>query len=167
MKGRYVFPNVRNAMERRYDAMVRSGTLWTAGMIASIRKTGDAYFRWHDSGDVQGYNHLHNIMVVANHTPNVKHWLPTREYALIREWVRNGKDIPENLVIRVSVPMIGGMDGAKEWDNFSTVDVPSLPENVKMDVSRVDCPAYTQGGKCGSCRSCWDRSVNMINYPLH
>ena len=29
------------------------------------------------------------------------------------------------------------------------------------------CPAYQQGGKCGSCRSCWDPAVRNVAYPRH
>jgi hypothetical protein len=36
-------------------------------------------FRWHDSGDVQDLKHLAKIFKVARLTPNIKHWLPTRE----------------------------------------------------------------------------------------
>ena len=172
LKGRYVFPNVEEAMERRYKAMHANVNMWMAGMIHSILKStgkvhGQRYFRWHDSGDLQGYNHLLAIVAIAEHTPHVRHWLPTREYGLLRRFIVEGRILPDNLVIRVSLPMIGQTYGMRDWENVSTVDLPKLPDNVQMDVSRVDCPAYTQGGKCGDCRSCWNRSVAVINYPLH
>lgn len=172
LKGMYVFPNVKAAMERRYEAMQSSTNIWIAAMVASIRKatakaTGLKYFRWHDSGDLQGYNHLMAILYVVKNTPEVHHWLPTREYGLLRRFIVEGNVLPNNIVVRVSLPMIGSADGIRDWDNVSTVALPKLPDNVKMDLSRVDCPAYTQDNECGSCRSCWDRSIKVINYPLH
>ena len=74
LKGRYAFPNVAAAMERRFQAMRANSTAWAAAMIASIVKTGDSHFRWHDSGDLQGMNHLMAIVFIAEATPNVQHW---------------------------------------------------------------------------------------------
>ena len=37
------------------------------------------YFRWHDSGDVQDLDHLRRIYEVCKLTPDVQHWMPTRE----------------------------------------------------------------------------------------
>lgn len=161
LKGRYVFPNVETAMERRYFAMKSNPVSWAAAMVASIRKTGMDYFRWHDSGDVQGMNHLAAIDTIAYLTPNVQHWLPTREYALIREWKRNGWTFQRNLVVRVSLPMVGRLDGASEWDNYSSVDI------VPTDAVASECPSSTQGNKCADCRKCWDREVKCISYVKH
>ena len=30
-----------------------------------------------------------------------------------------------------------------------------------------ECPAYKQDGECGSCRSCWSRSVKQVSYKEH
>jgi hypothetical protein len=160
MKGRYVFPNVVEAMERRYRAMRVNSTAWAAGMIASIRKTGKTYFRWHDSGDLQGMNHLFAITVIAEATPNVQHWLPTREYALVREYLRRYTSFPPNLTVRVSAPMIGAV--ASEWENSSSVDAARTPLTAW-----VDCPASKQGNKCMDCRACWDKDVEVVNYKKH
>jgi hypothetical protein len=160
LKGRYAFPNVAAAMERRYQAMRSNPTAWAAGMIASIRKAGESHFRWHDSGDLQGMNHLMAIVVIAESTPRVQHWLPTREYALVREYLRQNGSFPANLTVRVSAPMIGAV--ASEWECSSTVDAQRTPLTAW-----VDCPASTQGNKCGSCRACWDRDVEVVNYKKH
>jgi len=160
LKGRYVFPNVAAAMERRYQAMRANPTAWAAGMIASIRKTGDKHFRWHDSGDLQGMNHLFAIVVIAEATPWVQHWLPTREYALVREYLRQYGSFPVNLTVRVSAPMIGSV--ASEWENSSSVDAARTPMTAW-----VDCPASKQGNKCMDCRACWDKDVEVVNYKKH
>ena len=163
LKGRYVFPNVAAAMERRYSLMRNNSTEWAAGMIASIGKTNESHFRWHDSGDLQGPNHLFAITVIAESTPWVKHWLPTREYALVRDYLRNYTRFPQNLTVRVSAPMIGSV--AAEWECSSSVA--AQRDAAWLDVAWVDCPASTHGNKCGDCRACWDRDVEVVNYKKH
>ena len=34
--------------------------------------------------DVQGVPHLRNIITLARHVPDVRMWLPTREYEVVR-----------------------------------------------------------------------------------
>jgi hypothetical protein len=163
LKGRYVFPNVEAAMERRYMAMRSDSLLWAAGMVASIRKAGMPYFRWHDSGDLQGMNHLAAIDAIASLTPHVSHWLPTREYALVRAWHRNAYTFAQNLLVRVSLPMVGRLDGADEWESlsmrYSTVGI--------MPGDGIMCPSSQQGNKCLDCRACWSRNVKCVSYTKH
>ena len=160
LKGRYAFPNVAAAMERRYQAMRNNSTAWAAAMIVSIIKGQEKHFRWHDSGDLQGMNHLFAIVVIAEATPWVQHWLPTREYALVRQFLRQYHHFPDNLTVRVSAPMIGAV--ASEWECSSSVDAERTPLTAW-----VDCPASKQGNKCMDCRACWDRSVEVVNYKKH
>jgi hypothetical protein len=105
-------------------------------------------------------NHLFAIVVIAEATPNVQHWLPTREYALVREFLRQYHHFPVNLTVRVSAPMIGNVAG--EWENSSSVDAERVP-----DMSWVSCPASKQGNKCMDCRACWDKDVKVVNYKKH
>ena len=48
---------------------------------------------------------LHAIARVCELTPKIKHWLPTREAAIVKAFLRE-RDIPTNLVIRMSSTMI-------------------------------------------------------------
>ena len=80
LKNRYRMPIQQAAMKRRLEALDHES--WTAAMITLI--TGHKYFRWHDSGDLQGPQHLKNIFEVAKATPDAMHWLPTREHALLQ-----------------------------------------------------------------------------------
>ena len=49
MKGRYRFPNVREAMDKRLAAL--TDPRWVDAMVTLI--SGEKWFRWHDSGDIQ------------------------------------------------------------------------------------------------------------------
>lgn len=151
LKGHYTFPNVTRAQERRYNGLF--DPLWTPAMVFLIRWYCDRYFRFFDSGDIQGDNHLRNIVRVAAETPQIAHWLPTREIDTVRRVLRD-TFCPENLVIRASATRIDGK--APRWPRTSTV----VTEGAT-------CPAAHQGNSCGDCRACWDASVKNVSYPKH
>ena len=93
-KGCYVFPVVQAAQYRRLKAI--DNPLWVRAMAVLINSKKAKYFRWHDSGDLQSLKHLAKIFKVARLTPDVQHWLPTRE-----AWTQGYQDrAPSNLVIR-------------------------------------------------------------------
>ena len=150
LKGRYRFKKTKKAMARRLRALVHGS--WTAAMVTLI--TGHKYFRWHDSGDLQGPQHLKNIFEVAKATPNTKHWLPTREHKLLA--LMDPDVVPKNLIIRLSATKVNGA-ASRTWPWTSTV----------TDGKDKTCPAPDQGGKCKSCRNCWDRSIPNVQYAKH
>lgn len=160
--GRYLFDKTVNAMERRYQTLMSSPTEWVDAMVESINKRADKepYFRWHDSGDIQSTEHLDMICQVARGTPTVSHWVPTREYSIVKKYLANGNNIPPNLNVRLSAHMIDG-------------PAPSglgLPTSTVIDSGNVTgqpCPAPSQGGECGDCRACWDSSVENVTYHIH
>ena len=146
LKGRYRFKNVQAALNRRLQAL--QDPRWVSAMVTLIKDQD--WFRWHDSGDIQSLEHLKNIFLVCKQTPNTKHWMPTRE-----AWIKDHlASKPDNLVIRFSPPMIGQRNDT--WPNSSMV--------VEKDAT---CPAPSQGGKCGSCRQCWDPAVKVVSYGKH
>ena len=150
LKGNYKrFPKVEEALERRFQSLKHQA--WIPAMAALIKK--HKYFRWHDAGDLQGDWHLKNIFEVCNQTPSTSHWLPTREAKFLK--FIDPDIIPANLVIRLSGHMIDGKN-ATWWPWTSTVSTETKT-----------CPAPKQGNKCGSCRTCWDRSVSTVSYGKH
>ena len=149
MKGRYRFKNTRQAMDKRLAAL--TDPRWVDAMVTLI--TGEKYFRWHDSGDIQSIEHLENIFRVCRKTPDTQHWMPTREAQFIKRL--NVNQVPRNLIIRMSSHMID-QGPVSFWPWTSTV--------VKTGKS---CPAQEQGNQCKDCRQCWDRSVKNIAYPKH
>ena len=150
-KGRYNFPNVKDALTRRLESL--QDPQWVQAMAVLIK--GKKFFRWHDSGDLQGAWHLKNIMEVCNRTPSTKHWLPTREVKYTS--LMDPAIVPTNLKIIISDHMIDQQSSVKHWPFTSGV-------TTKHDAT---CPAPSQGGKCGSCRACWDRGVARVTYGKH
>jgi hypothetical protein len=147
LKGNYTrYKNIKIAQYRRLAAIKLEG--WTRAMAAQILR--QKYFRWHDAGDVQDLKHLNKIYEVCRLTPEVKHWMPTRE-----AWIKDHLDRkPANLVIRFSPPMIGQRNDS--WPNSSMV--------VETGAT---CPAPAQNNSCGSCRQCWDPEVKVVSYGKH
>ena len=149
MKGRYRFPNVREAMDRRLAAL--TDPRWVDAMVTLVK--GQPWFRWHDSGDIQSPDHLKNIFKVCNRTPETRHWMPTREVKFLK--LMDPDVVPKNLIIRISSHMID-QGPVKHWPWTSTVVT-----------SGKTCPAAEQGNKCKECRACWDRSVKNVAYGKH
>ena len=90
------FNNVIDAQYKRFKSFTHP--LWVEAMAAQINSKKVKYFRWHDSGDVQNLDHLNKIYEVCKLTPDVKHWMPTRE-----AWTKDHlASCPDNLVIRFS-----------------------------------------------------------------
>ena len=120
-------------------------------MVFLINYYCDQYFRWMDSGDLQGETHFRNIITIAKATPDIGHWLPTREAETVRACA---EEIPENLTVRLSATMVDGKP--PKWQTTSTV----VTEGET-------CPAPQNGNACGECRKCWDRKVKNVAYQLH
>ena len=163
-KGRYVFANVQSALKRRLAAWI--GPYWVGAMVESIQRTGDAYFRWYDSGDIQGIEMLDRIASIAERTPGVTHWVPTQEHRIAYDYAK-AHGLPHNLTIRLSSRQIGKLIVSVPRDNpelvYSGVD---LPDNIDGQ-SVYHCPAPKQGNKCGACRACWNRKVPIVSYHAH
>lgn len=151
---------------RWVDAMVT--------MIAGACRPPNDYFRWHDSGDLQGLWHLRNITDVCGRTPEVRHWLPTREIPTVQRFIATGNVIPANLVIRLSAMMIDSEPVVPpDLAHFATSAVASVPYSsskfrIVEGKGSIECRAVeTRDNKCGECRACWDARVTCVTYPQH
>jgi len=151
-KGRYNFPNVKDALSRRLEALHHPQ--WIEAMAVLIK--GKKFFRWHDSGDLQGSKHLTNIFEVCKRTPETQHWLPTQERKLLQ--FLDPDIIPTNLMIRLSNAKNDTKPG-NAWPHWSTVVTKPRAGHV--------CPAPDQGNNCGSCRACWSKDVHEVQYKIH
>ena len=150
---------IKPAQFARLDSL--TSPAWVDAIVALIGL--DPYFRWHDSGDLQGLDHFKKIVEVANQTPKTKHWLPTREYSIIKEFISAGGVIPKNLIVRLS-----GMYPDQ------AVKIPASLKGIKgITTSNVHttkplglaCKAPSQAGECRDCRACW--TAKPVSYLMH
>lgn len=174
-RNNYQYASVKIAQENRLASLADTPA-WIEAMTMLLNRVhasgklgdGAGWHRWHDSGDITSEAHLSAIVAVCEQTPTVRHWLPTRETALLARWLKARNAtlatmydvLPRNLTVRVSATMIDGAASAHA-PNVSTVHRDTTPE--PSDV----CPAPTQGNACGSCRRCWSRSARNTSYHVH
>ena len=172
LKNRYVMGHVQKAQYRRLRAL--KDPKWVEAMARLINGKRCKWFRWHDSGDLQSLRHLLKIIRVAELTPTVQHWLPTREYEIVKRYLHGplekfqGLEFPPNLTVRLSAHMVDGPHPVELGLPTSGVHTPkgTFQDHFKGQ-GGVTCPARSQGNKCGECRACWDPKVRSVSYELH
>ncbi len=143
----------------RLDSL--SNPHWVDGMVNLIGN--DSFFRWHDSGDLQGVAHLELIARVAQLTPQTRHWLPTREYGMVKAFIAKHGALPDNLIVRLSAmypdkPVIV----PKSLQGVANVAVSNVHTGKPMGTA---CNAPNQNGACVDCRLCW--TGETVSYALH
>lgn len=159
--------NVKPAQFARLDAVQQAmhgdNGAWVSAMVAHI---GDnSYFRWHDSGDLQGVEHLRLIAAVCEATPHTKHWLPTREYSMVKQYIEAGHKIPGNLVIRLSAMFVDKpVIVPKSLQGIEGILTSEVHQNSKA--TAYECVAPKQQNTCGNCRACFNRDSN-VSYAFH
>ena len=184
LKGRYNFNNVQNALSRRYNILSealqdkKKEKIFIDSFVYALKHYEHKYnhFRWHDSGDLQSVKHLKIISKIAKLTPNIKHWLPTREYSFYNEYLKTEKQ-PKNLVVRVSAHMINKPAPAK-YNNVSNVlngvKLPGLTCGANKNIlkpkeicTKCNTKLSKGGVHCCNCTACYDPKIKTINYYYH
>lgn len=156
--------NIEPAQVARLDALY-SEPEWACAIAALIG--ADPEFRWFDAGDLQDLFMLEQIAEVCRLTPHTQHWLPTREYEIVAQYIAKHGALPPNLVIRLSAFMVD-----------KPVKIPSVLRGVPGVVASeihtaapqpgsMACNAPQQGNKCADCRACWSRDVAVVSYHAH
>lgn len=149
-KNFYIMPHVQAA---HWDRTIGLGhPQWVDAMVILVSRYSDPkdpVFRWHDSGDILSVDHLRNVVRVAELTPEVRHWLPTHEHEMVREFLKSGGTVPSNLCIRLSADMV---DESPQFDG-ELADIPTSSVHTELgfpvQVSdkrnhSIECKAYTR-----------------------
>ncbi len=155
MRGFYRMGNVARALRRRLDSL--DDPRWVEAMILLIKP--HKFFRWHDSGDIQNAQHLSNIVSVCLGTSNTSHWLPTKEYKMVRDYLSTNV-FPDNLVVRVSSPMV-------DQPPLKAYDFTHTAINKGGIVHGFECDSFSRGHKCGDCRACWDSTIDNVTLTFY
>jgi hypothetical protein len=174
-RGFYAMPNVKNAQAERFKALsdprfVDAFVVVLTKFYETGRKTykvkgkdvKENRFRWHDSGDLQSVKHLEQINEIARRTPMLRHWVPTKEPGFVAKFLAKHGKFADNLVVRISHPMVG-----QTFENKRPSDMPIATVGYKGKGVK-QCPAAaSQGNKCLDCDTCWVGKNLAVNYPLH
>jgi hypothetical protein len=98
---------------------------------------------------------------VALEMPDVQFWIPTREKSLVIDFIAKHGALPDNLIVRLSAPMIDGSPCSGNTGlNTSTI-------HKHGEAHGFECGAPSRGGYCGDCRACWNRDVVNVSYRFH
>ena len=179
LTGAYVWPKAKAL--REHNLADWKAANWVEAMTAKLY--GVEYFRWFDSGDIYTRELARKIHRVMAATPSTKHWLPTREYKIVRDFLHWGS-FPDNLTVRLSAHKIDEKAPKVIECQTSTVNKnkPALGVNCKAYRTNKDKKVLSdetfqaltkqekkdQGlGICGDCRLCWDKSIDNISYKYH
>lgn len=161
--------NIKPAQFARWDAVIQAmeseeaALLWVSSMAALIGS--DLYFRHHDSGDLQGLRHLELIAELCAATPHTMHWLPTREYSIVKDYIAKHGALPANLVIRLSAMYADQpVKVPKSLSGIAGVAVSNVHTKGSQAIGSR-CKAPDQNGSCADCRLCWSDAA--VSYELH
>jgi hypothetical protein len=158
LKGNYTFPVVVNAHETRWRAL--RGRYFVQAFSFLMHCLNERYVRLYDAGDLDSTDTLDKWAQIARNCPDVKFWLPTKEYGIVSNWLKSGNQIPFNLNIRLSGYMINESGPI------------TLAKRLGCTISQVstgafNCPSSKQGNKCETCRACWDKETFCVTYKKH
>jgi len=154
--------------QRRLDSI--NHPEWVQAMIHmvlySVKRYKTPHFRWHDSGDLQSVEHLHKINQVAQALPDVLFWLPTREYDMIKQYVKSNV-LNKNLIVRLSAMFVDEpVKVPVSLQGIDNVLVSNVHSKTVPD-GNIECESYKQGNECKECRACWDINNPAISYKQH
>jgi hypothetical protein len=154
-RGRHIFHT--SNQETRWQSLTHPR--WVEAITHLIREGANPHFRWHDSGDLAGHQHLQNIVDVALALPEVSFWLPTSEAGIVNKYQQTKGVFPANLTVRVSTTLI---DSAPKPNQMHTSSV-----HKNKPAYGVACVAPQQGNKCLACRACWNKEIKNVSYKYH
>ena len=163
----YRMPVVENALQLRYEITMKAldnisdRAVWIESFVYLLNNRKQDLFRWHDAGDIKSVDHLIMIVEVAEQTPQIRHWLPTKESKMVEDYFEIYGGIPSNLSIRLSGNMV---DKGSPTKLANRLGIQTSSVTTKGDHS---CVAYKQEGECRDCTMCWDTSNMNTSYPLH
>ncbi len=173
LKGNYVYHDVKRAQYirlagTRHRRWAESMAFMLNAMhgfakrpkgLKSKKVKSKGWHRWHDAGDIQSVAHLAAICRVCELTPRIRHWLPTREIAIVAAYAKSGGVVPGNLMIRVSATKVDGQ-ATTAWQWTSGVHADKAPHGMP-------CNAPNTNNECGNCRACWSFDVEHVSYHKH
>ena len=167
LRGAYTWDSAKQAHEKRTKSLREPK--WVAAMSKLVAR--QEYFRWHDSGDLQGVWHLEKIVQVAKNCPDTKFWLPTKEYKVVADWLKaNPEGFPKNLFVKLSLYMNDVYKKARgilskhcSWTGSHTATT-NVPEDFNVckvsnpEIKKASCDTY-------NCRKCWTNE--NVSYYVH
>ena len=165
-RGNYLYPCVSNSLERKSKAIMSNIDIWKQAFIewGNEGLVGEQYFRFNDSGDLLSEGHLKAIIDIAIAFPHVKFWLPTKEYGIVKNVLKD-IECPINLTIRISSYFVDSSPPKLGQCQTSTVSSGKGSGHGMLCLATHAKDIF--GKECGPCRICWDKRVDNVDYCKH
>jgi len=163
LRGNYLYPAVKQKQQRVLDFM--NSPDFVQRMTGEIMAVGNKHFRWFDSGDTQSVKMCLDIIAVVTATPWVDHWIPSKEYKLWMEAIRQHGPLPSNMVLRLSTYKDDGRPTRAHTHTSTTFTSGDSPANTGFVCQADKVKEQTGHYSCGPCRACWDPAIKNIAYP--
>lgn len=156
--GTYHYSNVKKVRADNKEAWKMN--TFVSDFVEALQN--ERYFRWFDSGDMYTLELAEKMYTIMLQTPWVNHWLPTRmkKFSKFADIISKMEALP-NVKVRFSADSV---DGTYTKGLHGSVIVPSAD---KADSNTFVCKAPENEGKCGTCRACYDKNVDLIGYIAH
>lgn len=109
-----------------------------------------AFFRWHDGGDIPDRRYFEGMIWVAKQCKNTKFTAYTKQYNLINNYLAEGHRIPKNLNIIFSLWEGYPCNNPYNLPTFKAVPKEELPNDSKAYI----CPCSYKTHKEHTCKDC-------------
>lgn len=159
MKGHFVFPSVKESIQKNLEAFLNSPIQYFDLIIAKLHIMPYRFFRWHSSGDIVNREYLEGMIHVAEECPNTEFLCFTKKYELVNDYINDNASpriIPRNLHIVFSH---WGLFPVPNPYNLPTSHVRFKKEDELHDNSDIPDDAIQCSGFCGDCvgteKNCW------------
>lgn len=156
--GFFQMPTVKNA--RADNKLAWQKIDWVDEMCEEL--DNDRYFRFFASGDGYSIKLWEKIYEIASRTIHCNFWIPTRMYKFesFRPIIDKVASLP-NVVVRFSSDSVTGeyIEGLHGSTIIEKID--DLKPGMTL------CQSVLNDGKCGKCRACWSKNVQVIAYVAH
>lgn len=141
-----LYPTVKASWDNNWELLQRYwGTEFVNDIDAAIRKKKPDLFRWFVGGDIPAPWFIDNMVLIAQHNPDVSFWAFTKQFGILASYEG---ELPKNLTIILSVwpPCVPSNELKEKYgccyfqDKEGTYDVPE--------------DAYVCQGDCEECQVC-------------
>ncbi len=121
-------------------------------------------FRWFSAGDIPDLESFKKIVQVCRECVGVKFWMPTSRDDILNQFFEvEGLAIPENLIIRLSAPIIGEKMPAFMVDLCQKWGV--TWSETTLNEKEATCHASLDGLSCEMCEDCFQ--LKPVVYMIH
>lgn len=153
---------IENTMQLREDINAHFKAIYDTVIRDKIK-----IVRYTDSGEIENYLQFVKLVNLALSLPSTRFYLYTKNYAVLREFFGEGKQLPQNMVVLISIWENLGKSEFLEFRKYRNIKAFAVNSDLKC---QAICPAYKKEDKrvklnkemtCAKCGLCWGKHPNI------